>query len=79
MSRFEILVVEDEGITARDIQQSLKSLGYSVAAVASTGADAVARAEEVRPDLVLMDITLRGDMDGIAAAETIRASAWTSR
>lgn len=73
MSHASILVIEDESIVAKDIQNSLRSMGYRVLAVAATGADAVARAEELRPDLVLMDIMLRGDMDGIQAADIIRA------
>ncbi|MBE0517382.1 MAG: response regulator [Methanophagales archaeon] len=69
----QILVVEDEGIVATGIRNMLKDLGYTVPAVASSGKDAIKKAAEMRPDLVLMDIVLEGDMDGIEAAEQIRA------
>ena len=69
-----ILVVEDEGIVSRDIQNRLTSLGYVVAGSAETGAEAVRLAGEQRPDLVLMDVRLKGDMDGVEAAEHIRAN-----
>jgi len=68
-----ILVVEDEGIVAEEIRSRLKRLRYEVAAVASSGEEAIKKAEETRPDLVLMDIRLRGGMDGVEAAEEIRA------
>ena len=66
-----ILVVEDELIVSKDIQQRLADLGYPVAGSAATGAEAVCLAEELGPDLVLMDIVLQGDMDGIEAARSI--------
>lgn len=72
MATAQILVVEDENIIAKDIQTSLKSLGYAVPAVASSGKEAIKKAAEIRPDLVLMDIVLKGDMDGIEAAEHMR-------
>jgi PAS domain S-box-containing protein len=65
-----ILIVEDESIVAKDIKHKLKKLGYTVLAVVSSGKDAVEKAQE-NPDLVLMDIVLKGDTDGIKAAETI--------
>lgn len=68
----KILVVEDEGIVAQDIRNILENLGYTVPAIAASGATAVERAAEIRPDLVLMDIVLKGKMDGIDAAEKIR-------
>jgi hypothetical protein len=67
----QILVVEDEIVIARDIEGCLENLGYSVADVVASGAEAIKRASELRPDLVLMDIRLDGDMDGIQAAEQI--------
>ena len=73
MSNSSIMVVEDESVVARDIQNSLLNMGYRVPAAASSGADAVARAGELRPDLVLMDIMLRGEVDGIQAANLIRS------
>lgn len=73
MSNAQILVVEDEAIVAREIQDTLKSFGYAVPAVASTANEAVEKAAETHPDLVLMDIRLKGGTDGITAAEQIRA------
>jgi two-component system, response regulator PdtaR len=68
----KILVVEDERITAEDIKRSLEKAGYKVPAIVSTGEDAVQFSEKYKPDLVLMDIVLDGNIDGIEAAETIR-------
>jgi len=73
MSKTRILVVEDGSIVALELRERLQSLGYAVAGIVSYGEDAVRRAEEARPDLVLMDIRLKGEMDGIEAAEEIRA------
>jgi PAS domain S-box-containing protein len=67
------LVVEDERIVAEDIRRCLQNLGYTVSAIASSGEEAVQNAEEICPDLVLMDIVLKGDMDGIQAAEQIHS------
>src|SRR6266700_3973971 len=66
-----ILVVEDETIIAMDIQSRLRSLGFD-AEVAGTGEEAVSKAIEAPPDLILMDIVLPGTIDGIEAAEEIR-------
>jgi len=71
MAKAKILVVEDEAITARDIQNRLKELDYDVPAIAASGEGAIKSVEEIKPDLVLMDIILKGDMDGIDAAEQI--------
>lgn len=68
-----ILVVEDEGIVAKSIKDMLTRLGYEVPAIAASGEDAIKRAAEHKPDLVLMDIVLRGTVDGIEAAKEIRA------
>ncbi len=68
----KILIVEDQNIVALDIQNRLRSLNYIVTGTASSGAGAVKKAEETTPDLVLMDIMLKGDMDGIQAAEEIK-------
>ena len=68
-----ILVVEDEVVVAKDIQRTLKALSYQVPNTAYTGADALRLVEELQPDLVLMDITLKGTLDGIATASQIRA------
>ena len=67
-----ILIVEDELIVAEDLRRRLKAMGYDVMGVVSSGDEAIQRVEEKRPDLVLMDISLRGEMDGVAAAERIR-------
>ncbi|HMQ79837.1 MAG TPA: PAS domain S-box protein [Ignavibacteria bacterium] len=67
-----IMVVEDEGIIAQDIKNCLEGLGYIVPDVVFTGREAISRAEELRPDLVLMDIVLKGDIDGIETAAEIR-------
>jgi two-component system, LytTR family, response regulator LytT len=72
MSKTNILIVEDESIVAKDIQHSLKKLGYTVVGICSTGEDAIRTAEELKPDLVLMDIMLKGEMSGIEAAAQIR-------
>jgi len=68
----KILVVEDERITAEDIKSGLESAGYQVPALVSSGKDAIEKAGELKPDLVLMDIKLKGKMDGIAAAGQIK-------
>ncbi|OGD72087.1 MAG: hypothetical protein A2Y64_09045, partial [Candidatus Coatesbacteria bacterium RBG_13_66_14] len=67
----KILVVEDEMIVARDIEARLENLGYAVIGLESTGEEAVRTALSATPDLVLMDIMLKGEMDGIQAAERI--------
>jgi PAS domain S-box-containing protein len=66
-----ILIVEDEAIVASDIALTLRSLRYSVIGTVATGEDAVAKAASSHPDLVLMDIRLAGEMDGIHAAHLI--------
>ena len=72
MTKARILVVEDEVIVARDLQRTLTRLGYDVPAIAASGEEAVERVAATKPDLVLMDIHLSGEMDGIAAADQIR-------
>lgn len=67
----KILVVEDEAIVALDLQLQLQEMGYTVCGVADTGEDAVDSAWKLRPSLILMDIVLKGDVDGIQAAEQI--------
>ncbi len=67
-----ILVVEDENVVALDIQRDLIGFGYKVPATASSGEEAIEKAAALRPDLVLMDIRLRGAIDGIEAVEEIR-------
>ena len=72
MKTRQILVVEDERIVADDIKMSLQRLGYVVSGMASSGEEAVKKAEETHPDLVLMDIVLEGETDGVEAASVIR-------
>lgn len=73
MVRAQILIVEDERIVAEDIRSNLRKMGYAVSAIVSSGEEAVSAAEELRPDLVLMDIVLEGKMNGIEAAGQIRS------
>jgi diguanylate cyclase (GGDEF)-like protein/PAS domain S-box-containing protein len=67
----KIMIVEDEGIVAMDIRSQLENFGYEVVATAFSGGQAITLATQHRPDLVFMDIVLKGDMDGITAAQTI--------
>ena len=72
MSKVNILVVEDESIVSKDIQHSLKKIGYNVVGSASTGEKAIELALSEKPDLILMDIMLKGSMNGIEAADIIK-------
>ncbi len=72
MEDFKILIVEDEFLVAADIKHNLENMGYDVVGIASTGKDAINNAGKLFPDIILMDITLKGDMDGIDAAQQIR-------
>ncbi|MCT7949569.1 ATP-binding protein [Ancylothrix sp. C2] len=72
MTKGTILVVEDERIIALDIKQSLVNLGYSVPAIVFSGLQALEKVIQCAPDLVLMDIMLQGEMDGVTTAERIR-------
>ena len=74
MSQIRILIVEDEIIVATDIRMTLLSLGYDVLDIAASGEEAIQKAQELRPDLVLMDIHLQGAIDGVQAAEVIAAN-----
>ncbi len=67
----KVLVVEDEKIIARDIESTLKRIGHESAGSVAKGEEAVSLAGKLNPDLILMDITLKGDMDGIEAAKII--------
>lgn len=73
MAKTKILIVEDERIAVKGIQYRLKRLGYGVAGVAASGKEAIQKARDTHPDLVLMDILLQGDIDGVETAEQIRA------
>jgi DNA-binding LytR/AlgR family response regulator len=70
-SSYKILIVEDEILVATDIQESLESLGYTVQGVVDTGLKAIKAVENKLPDLILMDINLKGEMTGIEAAKII--------
>ncbi|MEA5564130.1 ATP-binding protein [Anabaena sp. UHCC 0399] len=72
METAKILVVEDEVIVARTIASQLTQLGYTVIGTASSGKVAIAKALEAKPELVLMDVILKGEMDGIDTASYIR-------
>ncbi len=72
MSATRILVVEDEAVVAMEIEERLTKLGYRVAGTISRGEEALERVKSLQPDLVLMDIKLAGEMDGIRAAAFIR-------
>lgn len=72
MGKTNVLIVEDEGIVAKDIQHSLKKLGYNVSGICSNGEKAISTASREKPDIVLMDIMLQGEMSGIEAANEIR-------
>ena len=73
-SQLKILVVEDEHIVAWELTERLKRMGCLVCGAVPTGEEAVRVAREARPDLVLMDIMLAGQMDGIEAARAIRCA-----
>lgn len=74
MEETNILIVEDEDLVSDDIFEALEHYGYTVVGRAATGEDAIALAKDELPDLVLMDIRLEGNMDGIHAARIIRES-----
>lgn len=67
-----IMVVEDEIVVAMEIEEKLQAIGYDVTSICSTGEEAILAVEEQKPDLVLMDIRLDGEIDGIETAELIR-------
>jgi two-component system, response regulator PdtaR len=71
MAGSKILIVEDEKITAMDLERSLTKMGYEVCGTASYGIEAVKQAETLQPDVILMDVSLQGDMDGVTAAGQI--------
>ncbi|SPE34426.1 putative Multi-sensor hybrid histidine kinase [Candidatus Sulfopaludibacter sp. SbA6] len=73
----QILVVEDEGLIAADVQRRLERLGYSVPAIAQSGEEALRCARSTPFDLVLMDIRIMGEMDGIATAAALKAECGT--
>ncbi len=72
MNKINVLIVEDENIVAKDIKETLEKKGYNVSGIVSTGEKAINKAEENHPDIVLMDIKLKGKMSGIDAAGVIK-------
>ena len=74
MTRARVLVVEDEGVVALALRRCLENLGHEVTASVATGDDAIRKAREIEPDVILMDIQLKGNMDGIEAAGRILQS-----
>ncbi len=73
MSKARIMIVEDEWTIAEEIKMVLESFEYTVTSMSSSGEEAIQNAEKDKPDLVLMDIVLEGEMDGIQAANEIRS------
>ena len=72
MDKAKILVVEDQNIVALNLRNRLKNMGYAVPIIAISGEEAISKTELTGPDLVLMDIMLKGEMDGIEAARIIK-------
>jgi DNA-binding LytR/AlgR family response regulator len=72
MEKLNIFIVEDESIVAKDIQNSLTKLGYNVVGIVNNGKDAVDKITELMPDLVLMDIMIKGDLTGIDVSTQIK-------
>jgi DNA-binding LytR/AlgR family response regulator len=77
MPKTNVLVVEDESIVSKDIQHSLKKLGYNVVGAAASGDRAIELARSEKPDIVLMDIMLKGDINGIETAEVMKSELGT--
>lgn len=73
MTRPTILVVEDEFIVAFELKVALEGMGFTVCGMVSSGEDAIEVVEREKPDCVLMDVSIKGEMDGIEAARQIRA------
>lgn len=72
MGTLKLIIVEDEAILALDLKMTVKRMGMKVLTVCQKGDDAVKQAKELRPDLILMDIVLEGEKNGIEAAYEIR-------
>ena len=71
----KILIVEDEILIAEDLRLILQRMGHEVVGVASSGNEAILKANKLHPDLVLMDVRLQGGMDGVETARQIRSTA----
>ena len=72
MAKARILIVEDNSIVAKDIKKSLTNLEFAVSSIVSYGEEAIKKVSADKPDLVLMGIMLKGDMNGVEAAGQIR-------
>ena len=72
MEKLRIFIVEDESIVAKDIQNSLVKLGYEVIGIANNGKEAIEKIIETMPDLILMDIMIKGDLTGIDVSDRIK-------
>jgi DNA-binding LytR/AlgR family response regulator len=72
MEKLNIFIVEDESIVAKDIQNSLIKLGYNVVGISNNGIDAIEKISKLMPDLILMDIMIKGDLTGIDVSERIK-------
>ena len=73
MTGQKILVVEDEFIVAYELKAALEKMGFTVCGTASSGLEAIESAERDRPDLILMDVSIKGELDGIETARHIRS------
>jgi PAS domain S-box-containing protein len=71
MAQKKVLIVEDEGVVALSLQAVLNKMGYMTVGIAITGKEAISMATDLHPDVILMDIHIKGDMDGIQATEKI--------
>ena len=72
MDDSKILIVEDEFIVATDLKQRLEDLGHEIVGIEGDGKSAIKKTVETEPDLILMDITLKGELDGIETAQQIQ-------
>ena len=73
MTAAKILIVEDEGIIAKSLKAVLEELGYGISSITASGEEAIEKVKKDKPDLVLMDIMLKGDINGIEAAKKIKS------
>ena len=73
MAKAKVMIAEDEIITAADLRNELQNLGYSICSFATSGEKAIQTAEQEKPDVVLMDIRLKGELNGVEAANEIRS------
>lgn len=72
MAKARIMVVEDEWIIANDIKDCLIDMGYAISDIVASGEEAISKTKDKTPDLVLMDIVLQGELDGIETAKIIQ-------